>query len=84
MTSKKDGVQIDVIITHMNTYSDSGDHINAQHAQLPQIAQYINNISSANKRPISFMGDTNCRYTRHDYQTYFWGELNSNIKTTDA
>ena len=84
MTSKKDGVQIDVIITHMNTYSDSGDHINAQHAQLTQIAQYINNISSANKRPIIFMGDTNCRYTRHDFQTYFWGKLNSNIKTTDA
>ena len=66
---------VDVIITHMNTYSDSGyDHINAQHAQLKQIAEYISGLTG-NNRPIIFMGDTNCRYTRHDFQTYFWQYL---------
>ena len=65
------GIAIDVIITHMNTYK-TGNHKNAQHAQLTQIAEYITKISAANKRPIIFMGDTNCRYTRHDFETYFW------------
>ena len=78
-----DGVEVDVIITHMNTYSSSGSsHIDAQHAQLKQIAQYINTIS-ANNRPIILMGDTNCRYTRHDFQTYFWGVLNSDLAYAD-
>ena len=76
-------VAVDVLITHMNTYSSSGtDHINAQHAQLKQIAQYINSIS-ANNRPIILMGDTNCRYTRHDFQTYFWSVLNSDLTYAD-
>lgn len=70
-----DGIVVDVIITHMNTYSDSGtDHINAQYAQLTQVAKYINSLTG-NNRPIIFMGDTNCRYTRHDFQTYFWQYL---------
>ena len=78
-----DGTQIDVIVTHMNTYSSSGSgHINAQHAQLKQIAQYVNSIRG-NKRPIIIMGDTNCRYTRHDFQTYFWGVLNSDLVAKD-
>lgn len=78
-----DGVAVDVLITHMNTYSSSGSsHINAQHAQLKQLAQYINTIS-ANNRPIILMGDTNCRYTRHDFQTYFWGVLNSDLAYAD-
>ncbi len=78
-----DGIEVDVIITHMNTYSSSGSgHINAQHAQLKQIAQYINTIS-ANGRPIIFMGDTNCRYTRHDFNTYFWSVLNSDLTYAD-
>ena len=77
------GIAIDVIITHMNTYSSSGtDHINAQHAQLKQIAQYINSIRS-NNRPIIFMGDTNCRYTRHDFYTYFWSVLDSDLVVKD-
>ena len=29
------------------------------------------------------MGDTNCRYTRHDFQTYFWGVLNSDLIVKD-
>ena len=78
-----DGTEIDVIITHMNTYSSSGSgHINAQHAQLKQVAQYINSIRG-NKRPIIFMGDTNCRYTRHNFQTYFWGVLDSDLIVKD-
>lgn len=77
------GVAVDVLITHMNTYSSSGSsHINAQHAQLKQIAQYINTIS-ANNRPIILMGDTNCRYTRHDFNTYFWSVLNSDLTYAD-
>ena len=78
-----DGTQIDVIITHMNTYSSSGSgHINAQHAQLKQIAQYVNGLK-ANNRPIIIMGDTNCRYTRHDFQTYFWSVLDSSYEVKD-
>ena len=78
-----DGTELDVIITHMNTYSSSGTgHINAQHAQLTQIAEYINSIRG-NGRPIIFMGDTNCRYTRHDFQTYFWGKLDSDLVAID-
>ena len=78
-----DGTEIDVIITHMNTYSSSGTgHINAQHAQLKQIAQYINGLK-ANKRPLILMGDTNCRYTRHDFQTYFWSVLDKDLKVND-
>ena len=77
------GIAIDVIITHMNTYSSSGTgHINAQHAQLKQIAKYINSIRS-NNRPIIFMGDTNCRYTRHDFLTYFWSVLDDDLAVND-
>lgn len=69
-----DGVQIDVIITHMNTYG-SGDRYNAQHAQLQQVANYITSNLKSNNRPIIFMGDTNLRYTRHDFEKYFWSIL---------
>ena len=79
VTMKDTGVEIDVIITNMNTYSSSGsDHINAQHNQLKQIAQYINSIRG-NNRPIIFMGDTNLRYTRHDFNTYFWQPLDDDL-----
>ena len=79
-----EGVVIDVLITHMNTYSDDdAEYINAQHAQLKQIAQYINNITTQHKRPVILMGDTNCRYTRHDFQTYFWDVLNNNLLVSD-
>ena len=80
----KDDMIVDVIITHMNTYSSSGSgHINAQHAQLQQIAEYINGITATNHRPVIFMGDTNCRYTRHDFNSYFWGKLSSNLIVSD-
>lgn len=81
VVTMKDGVEIDVIITHMNTYGND-ERKTAQHAQLEQVAEYINKIS-VNKRPIIFMGDTNCRYTRHDFQTYFWGILNSGLVAID-
>jgi hypothetical protein len=78
----EDGVEIDVYVTHMNTYSSSGSsHINAQHAQLQQLAEYIN--THRNGRPIILMGDTNCRYTRHDFQTYFWSVLDSDLTYND-
>ncbi|MBR5281546.1 MAG: fimbrillin family protein [Alistipes sp.] len=81
---EKDDIKIDVIITHMNTYSDSSNnHINAQHAQLKQIAEYINGITAINKRPVIFMGDTNCRYTRHNFKTYFWEVLDKNLVVSD-
>ena len=83
VTMAEDGVQIDVIITHMNTYED-GDGKPAQLSQLDQIAEYLNKITSvANPRPVIFMGDTNCRYTRHDFSTNFFGKLNSNISYVD-
>lgn len=79
-----DGVVVDVIITHMNTYSDSSSSfINAQHGQLTEVAEYINATMAANNRPIIFMGDTNCRYTRHDFATYFWGKLSSDLTYAD-
>ena len=81
LVTLEDGIQIDVLITHMNTY-DTNNHLNAQHAQLKQVAQYINSIRG-NNRPIIFMGDTNCRYTRHDFQTYFWGVLDSDLEVND-
>jgi hypothetical protein len=29
------------------------------------------------------MGDTNCRYTRHDFKTYFWDVLSSDLFVND-
>lgn len=79
-----DGVVIDVYITHMNTYSSSGTgHINAQHAQLAQLAAYVSEKAMANGRPAIIMGDTNCRYTRHDFQTYFWSKFDSSLTIND-
>lgn len=67
-----DLVEVDVIITHMNTY-DTEKHLAAQHAQLKEIATWIANNCGA--RPVIFMGDTNLRYTRHDFETYFWSVI---------
>ena len=79
-----EGVVVDVLITHMNTYSDDSDKfIDAQHGQLTEVAEYINKTMAANNRPIIFMGDTNCRYTRHNFATYFWGKLNSDLTYAD-
>ena len=63
-----DGTEIDVYITHMNTFSgkdisESNDYVKAVHSQTRQIVEFIKN--NKHKRPIIFMGDTNMRYTRH-------------------
>lgn len=75
------GVEIDVLVTHMNSGSDSG-HIDARESQLAQIAAYINKIS-ANNRPIIFMGDTNCRYTRDDMFQYLFNKIDSDLTYAD-
>lgn len=81
VVTMKDGVQIDLLVTHMNSGSDSG-HINARASQLAQIAAYINKIRS-NNRPIVFMGDTNCRYTRDDMFQYLFNKLDSDLTYAD-
>lgn len=76
LVTLEDGTQIDVYITHMNTYSSSGSgHINAQHAQLRQIANYI--IAHRNGRQAILMGDTNLRYTRHKIKELFIKAINA-------
>ena len=81
VVTMKDGVEIDLLVTHMNSGSDSG-HISARASQLAQIAAYINKIRS-NNRPIVLMGDTNCRYTRDDMFQYLFNNLDSNLTYAD-
>ena len=69
-----DGVVIDVYITHMNTYSGSGNtesnqYVKAVLGQLRHLRDYVLAKAAVNKRPAVIMGDTNMRYTRHDIQT---------------
>lgn len=71
-----EGVTVDVYITHMNTYSGSGNtesnaYVKAQLAQLCQLRDYVLERAKANCRPAIIMGDTNMRYTRHDIRTNF-------------
>ena len=71
-----EGVVIDVYITHMNTYSGSGNtesnaYVKAVLSQLRQLRDYVLTNAKANKRPAIIMGDTNMRYTRHDIKTNF-------------
>lgn len=75
------GLVIDVLTTHMNT-ADNDAQIAAQNDQLTEVANYINSIRS-NNRPIIFMGDMNTRYTRNDYETYFWNVLDSDLRCDD-
>ena len=81
VVTMKDGVEIDLLVTHMNSGSDSG-HISARASQLAQIAAYINKIRS-NNRPIVLMGDTNCRYTRDDMFQYLFNKLDSDLTYAD-
>ena len=69
-------IVIDVYITHMNTYSGSGNtesnaYVAAVLSQLRQLRDYVLANAKANKRPAIIMGDTNMRYTRHDIKTNF-------------
>lgn len=71
-----EGVVVDVYITHMNTYSGSGNtesnaYVKAQLGQLRQLRDYVLANAKANNRPAIIMGDTNMRYTRHDIQSNF-------------
>lgn len=68
------GVEIDVYITHMNTYGND-ERKDAQHAQLTQIADAI--LANNNGRPIIFMGDTNLRYTRHEILSRLINRINN-------
>ena len=69
-------IVIDVYITHMNTYSGSGNtesnaYVKAVLSQLRQLRDYVLTNAKANKRPAIIMGDTNMRYTRHNIKTNF-------------
>ena len=73
---KTNNVVIDVYITHMNTYSGSGNtesnaYVKAVLSQLRQLRDYVLEKAKANKRPAVIMGDTNMRYTRHDIKKNF-------------
>ena len=73
---KTNNVVIDVYITHMNTYSGSGNtesnaFVKAVLSQLRQLRDYVLTNAKANKRPAIIMGDTNMRYTRHDIKKNF-------------
>lgn len=73
---KTNNVVIDVYITHMNTYSGSGNtednaYVKAVLSQLRQLRDYVLEKAKANKRPALIMGDTNMRYTRHDIKANF-------------
>ncbi len=73
-----DGAEVDVYITHMNTYSGSGNteetnaYVKAQLSQLRQLRDYVLAQLKQNKRPAIVMGDTNMRYTRHKVQDNFF------------
>ena len=67
-------VIVDVYITHMNTYSGSGNtednaYVKAVLGQLRQLRGYVLDKAKENKRPAIIMGDTNMRYTRHDIKS---------------
>jgi exonuclease III len=81
LVTMADGVEFDIIVTHMNSGSDSG-HISARASQMTQIATYINTIRS-NNRPIIIIGDTNCRYTRDDMFQYLYNKLDSDLTYAD-
>lgn len=65
------GVEVDVYITHMNTFGNNSTnteddpYVHAQLSQLRQLRDYVVEQAKTNKRPAIIMGDTNMRYTRH-------------------
>ena len=82
-----DGTQVDVYITHMNTYdndkNESSSYLAAQHAQLTQLADYIKSQyaqavkNGTEVRPVIIMGDTNMRYTRHKVKELLIDAINA-------
>lgn len=88
MVTLESGVELDVYITHMNTYSgssidESNGYVRAVHNQMRQVAAYIK--EHQNNRPVIFMGDTNCRYTRHKIKELLIDAINSdeNLEIVD-
>lgn len=83
LVSLADGTQVDVYITHMNTYDDDPSYLVAQHAQLTQLAEYIKSQyaqavkNGTEVRPIIIMGDTNMRYTRHKIKELLIDAINA-------
>lgn len=80
-----DGTEIDVYVTHMNTFSgsditESNQYVKAVHNQTKQIANYIK--AHKNGRPILFMGDTNMRYTRHKIKELLIDAINADSDLT--
>ena len=69
------GVEVDVYITHMNTFGENSTnteddpHYHAQLSQLRQLRDYVVEQAKTNRRPAIIMGDTNMRYTRHQIVT---------------
>lgn len=83
-----EGVIIDVYITHMNTYSGSGNtesnaYIKAVLSQLRQLRDYVFDNMVRNKRPAIVMGDTNMRYTRHNIKANLIDVLREGITFND-
>lgn len=83
-----DGVMIDVYITHMNTYSGSGNtesnaYVKAVLSQLRQLRDYVVANVLKNRRPAIVMGDTNMRYTRHDIKTNLIDALPADVTFND-
>lgn len=85
-----EGVTIDVYITHMNTYSGSGNtesnaYVKAVLSQLRQLRDYVLANVEKNNRPAIVMGDTNMRYTRHNIKANLVDVIaaNSNVTFSD-
>lgn len=74
LVTMKDGTEIDVYITHMNTSGDGGRN-EAQNEQITEVVDYI--LAHDNGRPVIFMGDTNLRWTRHEVKTRLYDRINS-------
>jgi len=86
--SVADGVVIDVYITHMNTYSGSGNtednaYVKAVLSQLRQLRDYVIDNMRKNKRPAIVRGDTNMRYPRHDIKSNLIDVLPEDISFSD-
>ncbi len=81
------GEKVDVFITHADAGSTDGSstdpYVVSRQTQLQQIAQAILAKGNAD-RPKLFMGDTNCRWTREDLNTYFVNVLSGTYDVGDA
>lgn len=72
-------VEIDVYIVHMDAEVTQKD-MEARDSNIRQVAAAIQH--SHNGRPVLFMGDTNCRYTRDQLKEHFIDALNADSRFT--